>query len=632
MGDNGHLPGEQWDAVVVGSGFGGLVCAGYLAACGRRVLVLEQHDVAGGNAHAFRRRRAYEFDVGLHYVGDCGPGGILPAILSGLGLADRVAFRSLDPDGFDELALPGLDVRVPAGWDRYRDRLKRALPGDAEGIDAFAAICEAIGKEKHEALLADMDLDDPRMLKLMPLTGRWGRRTLHDLFEHCGLSARARAVLAAQSANYGSPPSATTVFTHVSVLDHYLRGAYYPVGGAQGLVAALVEALEARGGELRTRSRVERILVERGTARGVRLADGTEIEAPLVVSNADYPRTILELTGAEHFPPALVKRTRGATMRLPVAVLYAGLDRDFSDRPNANVWWHRGWDVEAAYREVAEGCPSGELPFAFLSFASLKDPESPHVCPPGHTNLQVMAPLALRYGGPEQGGYRRDPAYAAEKERVTELLLTAAERALGPIRDSVVHLETATALTHQRYISSTGGTPYGLATWGPFGMRPEARTSVKGLYVVGQSSRYGSGIVGVAISGILCAARVTGRRLLAEAHAGAVFTDPALLPERPADWDPMAVSRGAARRDRSVARTGRGTRGGGEPAVRAEGADRTGGAARIEGAARAASAPAGRAPRTRTDAATRPDPATRPDRAARTRTDNAPATVGDQPT
>ncbi|MFI0739136.1 phytoene desaturase family protein [Streptomyces sp. NPDC021100] len=561
MGDNGHRPGEQWDAVVVGSGFGGLVCAGYLAACGRRVLVLEQHDVAGGNAHAFRRRRAYEFDVGLHYVGDCGPGGILPAILSGLGLAGRVAFRALDADGFDELALPGLGVRVPVGWDRYRDRLKSALPEDAEAIDAFAAICEAIGKEKHEALLADMDLDDPRMLKLMPLTGRWGRRTLHDLFDHCGLSPRARTVLAAQSANYGSPPSTTSVFTHVSVLDHYLRGAYYPVGGAQGLVAALVEALEARGGELRTRSGVERILIERGTARGVRLADGTEIEAPLVVSNADYPRTILELAGAEHFPPALVKRTRNATMRLPVAVLYAGLDRDFSDRPNANLWWHNGWDVEAAYREVAEGCPSGELPFAFLSFASLKDPESPHVCPPGHTNLQVMAPLALRYGGPEQGGYRRDPAYAAEKERVTELLLTAAERALGPIRDSAVHLETATALTHQRYISSTGGTPYGLATWGPFGMRPEARTSVKGLYVVGQSSRYGSGIAGVAISGILCAARVTGRRLLAETHAGAVLTDPALLPERPADWDPMAVSRGAARRDRSVARAGRAARG-----------------------------------------------------------------------
>ncbi|MEK8104488.1 FAD-dependent oxidoreductase [Micromonospora sp. M12] len=74
---------RHWDAIVVGAGLGGLVCAAYLAADGRQVLVTEQHDVVGGNSHVFRRRRAYEFDVGVHYLGDCGPDGVLPAILAG---------------------------------------------------------------------------------------------------------------------------------------------------------------------------------------------------------------------------------------------------------------------------------------------------------------------------------------------------------------------------------------------------------------------------------------------------------------------------------------------------------------------------------------------------------------------
>ncbi|MGW4234852.1 FAD-dependent oxidoreductase, partial [Streptomyces sp. NPDC004980] len=84
--------GGHWDAVVVGAGLGGLTTAAYLATAGRRVLVLEQFSVVGGNSHVFRRRRSYEFDVGVHYLGDCAPGGVIPSVLGGLGLRDRVEF------------------------------------------------------------------------------------------------------------------------------------------------------------------------------------------------------------------------------------------------------------------------------------------------------------------------------------------------------------------------------------------------------------------------------------------------------------------------------------------------------------------------------------------------------------
>jgi phytoene dehydrogenase-like protein len=113
---------EQWDAVVVGSGLGGLACAAYLAAAGRRTLVLEAHYVAGGNSQVFRRRhrgRAYEFDVGLHYIGECGREGSITRILRGLGLAERVAFRPLD--GFStNPSTAGARPRSPSGWSASR--------------------------------------------------------------------------------------------------------------------------------------------------------------------------------------------------------------------------------------------------------------------------------------------------------------------------------------------------------------------------------------------------------------------------------------------------------------------------------------------------------------------------------
>ena len=546
-------PGGSYDAVVVGGGMGGLACAAYLAVAGRRVLLCEQHDVVGGNSQVFRRRRRYEFDVGVHYLGDCGPDGMIPAILAGVGAADRIDFRPMDPDGFDRLLLPGLTVDVPADWDRYTERLRAALPAEAEGVARCAAVIRAAA-------------DDLRAR----LTGRWqpgagadrelllqSSGTLGALFARCGLSPRAATLLAAQSGNYGSPPSSTPVSVHAAMLDHYLRGACYPVGGGQVLPATLVEVIEAHGGTVRTRCAVERIAVGPDRrVQGVLLAGGEQVRAPVVVSNADYRETVLRLCRGEGFPASVVARTEAATSRAAVAVVYLALDRPL-ELPNANLWCWQDDDVEACYAQALDPAAADpdRVPFAFLSFASLKDPDSRTVCPPGHSNFQVMTLVPPDDGG-DLGGYRRDPGYLTARARRTGAMLDAAERAIGPFRDRITHQESATALTNRRYVGGSSGSPYGFASWGGTGRRPDVRTSVAGLFVTGANTRHQSGIAGTAVGGVIAAGHVLDRPgLLHEVYAGAVLGDPDLLPSRDGDFDPLRVSRGVARCDaRGLAR------------------------------------------------------------------------------
>ncbi|WP_370939850.1 phytoene desaturase family protein [Amycolatopsis sp. cg13] len=541
---------SSWDAIVIGSGIGGLVCAGYLAAFGRRVLVLEQHDVAGGNCHMFRRRRSYEFDIGVHYLGDCGPGGLLPSLLAGLGVGDRVRFRRLDPDGFDRIVLPGLRFDVPESWSRYGDRLLETFPAEAAGLREYLAICGEI------AAAARYSASSRPVLGNSAAVVRWSRRGLSRLFDHCGLSVAARTVLAAQSGNYASSPANTVVAAHIRMLDDYLTGgAYYPEGGGQMLAAALVEQLETHGGQLRTKARAARILIEHGRVAGVELADGEILRAPLVVSNADYRRTVLELCGGrENLPEGIVRRTEDAVMRLPLVTSYAVVDTELPEASEANIWYWPSGDVESAYSRTEAG-QFDELPFVFISSASHKDPGNPAVCPPGYTNLQIMTACPPGYeqwgvtDGPASGlRYRRVAEYRAAKEKLAACLLDRAEEVLGPFRDRIVYLESATPLTQERYTLATGGAAYGLQSWGPHGRRPDVRTAVEGLFVAGQDI-HGGGVVGAAVGGAQCAEAILDRPVLAEAYDGAVFADRALLPERGHDWDPLRISRGQARRD-----------------------------------------------------------------------------------
>ena len=540
---------ERWDAIVIGSGLGGLTAAAYLCAAGRRTLVLEAHYVAGGNSQVFRRRigdRSYEFDVGIHYIGECGRDGLITSVLHGVGLAERVVFRPLDPDGYSTLVFPDFTFRVPVGWDRYRARLIETFPEEVEGVGRVVDILREVGEEgrrlqREEIQMRDVATEAPRFLE-------WGLRPVSELFSAHRLSPRASAVLLGEQATYAVRPSKTPVVVQAGISHHFLRGAFYPEGGGQVMAGRMIEAIRAYGGEVRTRSPVTRIRVEKGRVAGVVLGKtGEEIDANVVVSNADLKRTILDLVGASHFAPATVERVRSFRMATPLFCVYLGLDVDLAALgiPNSNHFFLGTYDIEGLYDRI----DAGEIPadtVAYVTAATLKDPVSRHFAPKGYSNLQIMtlAPGSHEIWNvdrsPVEGGrYHRDPEYRRRKRQVMDQMIATAERVMPGIGEHIDWKEAASPVTQERFTRSTGGTSYGIALStdqvGPFRIGPA--TEIPGLFLCGASAPSGPGIAGVMRGGVSAAGAVLEVDLLRMVLEGRILGDVNRLPEIRPEWD-----------------------------------------------------------------------------------------------
>ncbi|MCO4763390.1 MAG: NAD(P)/FAD-dependent oxidoreductase [Myxococcales bacterium] len=520
------LPSAEVDVAIIGAGPGGLTAGAYLAQHGLKVALFDQHYVAGGCMTMFERGRGderYRFDVGLHYIGDCGPDGEIPRLLKGVGLA--IDYVEMNRDGFDTLVFPDFRFGIPAGLERYRQRLHEYFPKEKRGIDRYCRFLsevntigrkvEAPGKKSRFGLLREIATSGR-------LLARYRNAPIGALLDSCTKDPKLKAVMLGQSGDYGLPPSKVSALLHAGLANHYFEGAYYPKGGGQVISDELADHIEKAGGSIHLRCGVERVLIENGKAVGVRTeakkGEQHDIRAKVVLSNADLKQTLLGLVGPEHLPSEWITRTEGFEMGGAIFMTYLGIRGDLAEKgmTNTNYWCFDDYDTEAFYREVRAGGiirPRG----CYVTSTSFKDPDTPSHSPDGVTSVEIMALVpgkASDWGVDpaliDSGKYRKQPAYIDTKQRLEDDLVRRLDELFPGAGDDVVFRESATPVTHSRYTRASDGTGYGLAaTPSQFlDKRPGYRGPIEGLYLCGASTRAGHGIVGAMKSGYSAAFRI----------------------------------------------------------------------------------------------------------------------------
>ncbi len=497
------------DAVVIGSGMGGLAAAALLARLhGRRVLVLERHWRAGGFTHTFSRPGGWRWDVGVHYVGAeverPGTGRDLFRVVTG----GRLAWTRM-PDPFERLVFPGLEFDIRAGRERFAADLSAAFPAEAQAIRRYLRDVRRTAGWTAVLGMRGVAPEPVRRLAAALLSGRGrlARRTVRSVLDERFRDERLKAVLGARWGDWGLPPGRSAFLPHAVVHAHYLEGGYYPSGSAASIAEGAAAVVADSGGEVRVRAEVERILVERGRAVGVRLASGEEIRAPAVISDAGARATFLRLL-PEEVPVPFRDALRRAERGMAHVSLYLGL-RESPARlgvKGENFWIHDALDHDSLWDrrgEVLEGRP----PQVYLSFPSMKDPEAR-----GHTAEIVTAVDGADFrrwaGTPWK---RRGSDYEDLKARIAEGLLGAVERRLPGFRSLVAFQELSTPLSTEQFTGHAAGEIYGI----PF--TPERldmhflqpRTPVPGLFLTGADALM-LGVMGAAMSGLMTAAAVAG--------------------------------------------------------------------------------------------------------------------------
>lgn len=483
---------EDFDDIVIGTGMGGLTVGALLAREGRRVLMLEAHDVPGGYAHTFRMRE-YRFCAQVHYIFNCGEGESVHALLDALGLAEEVPFVRLDVEGFDHVVVDGERVRIPNGWPKFRDRMIRRYPEAAVPLREYFRIVAVIADELDQTPDRLTPFVVAKSLYRQRHLIRYLRWTLEDLYDHVKMPPRLRAILAGQCGDYLLPPRDVSLLLHVALVFNYDRGAYYPKKHFFHFVESITRYITSRPGcAVLLEHEVERIHVERGRVAGVTTRGGKRFTAARYISNAD-PKLTARLAGPQNFSrrdaPYLDYEYSSGTITMYLAV--RGLDLREHGFGSFNVWHYPHEDINRIYDDQLLRHDLSN-PWLFLSTPTLHSSE-PGLCPPGEQILEIAT--SCDHARFERLRREDRRAYNLEKKKIRETILDLLEaRYIPGLRAHLVFRLVGTPATNERFCWAPAGNSYGSSlTPANVGLRRKPwRTSLENLWMVNATAGFPS--------------------------------------------------------------------------------------------------------------------------------------------
>ena len=503
----GNVLGEnEFDAIIIGSGLGGLSCAAAFARQGFKPLIIEQHTKVGGYATTFMRPSGFVFDVSLHST-TVGERNGIHNLIPGFPEIEEVEFEPL-PNAY-RMIFPDYDIRVPQkNITAYINNLKELFPEEITGIDGIFEDMEGITKDIRKYSIAGGKVNMNNFAKDFPYLVKSFNLTWGNLVDARIKNPKLKAIVSSLWGYYGLPPSKLSPYYYAMPTFGYLKnGGYYPRGKSQKISNAFEKFIEEHGGKVMTGSRVEKILTKENTAYGVATGDGKEYTAKVVISNANTFDTFNKMLDDKSVLKEYLARMEKLSVSLSCFQVFLGLKKDLVKETgitDAEIFYNTGYDDDAGY-EIMKNAELEKGGYGLMLYDNVYKGYSPE----GKNTLNILTIQGFDHWEKYKDDYFKNnkEEYNKEKERMADILIDKVESTVLPgLRDAIEVKEIGTPLTNMRYTSNYRGAIYGFdQTLDNSGnTRLGHSTPIKNLYLSGAWTKPGHGYGGVIYSGLEC--------------------------------------------------------------------------------------------------------------------------------
>ena len=513
---------DHYDVVIIGSGIGGLTTAALLSLLGQKVCVLEQHYTAGGYTHSYERN-GYEWDVGVHYIGEVHkPYSTLRRVFDVIS-QNRLQWAEMEPV-YDRIFLGDEAFDFVAGRENFIQSLEEAFPDESEAIHTYVDLIRKISSSTPR-FFAGQGMP-PSVGKLYNrvrshLVPDEFYKTTREVLEGLTGNQKLISVLTGQWGDYGQVPADSAFFMHALIAKHFLSGGAYPVGGSSEIARSIIPTIQSAGGEVFTYADVDEVIVSGNRAVGVRMADGSEIKAAKVVSNAGFMPTMT------HLLPESARQALGSDQWVDQVqhssahlCLYAGFKgtKEELNLDTTNLWIYPDGDHEGNVEAFLNNSDA-PFPLIYISFPSAKDPSWEERYPRKSTvEIVTVAKRGWFEQWQETAWGKRGEDYEAFKERLAQRMLEQLFKHRPQLRGSLDFYELSTPLSTSFFQKNDKGEIYGLDH---FVDRFEHSflhpvTPLKGFYLTGADVMT-AGVGGAMMGGVMAACAMEGikaRRVL----------------------------------------------------------------------------------------------------------------------
>lgn len=413
--------------IIIGSGFGGLVCGLLLSRAGKDITIIERQKQPGGCLQSYRRE-GYAFDTGMHYVGGLAEGQPLHHLFADLGLL-ALHWHKLDPEGFDRVTIGGDTFAFAEGYDRFAETLAEQFPQQRTALHEYADL-----------------------LRTLPPMQEIGETAAYDYLARSFKDELLINVLAGTSLKTELRRESLPLFHFAHGQSSYIQGSWRLQGDGGLIVSTLISAIEANGGQVCCNAEVAELKEHNGVITAAICSNGESYEGDVFISDVHPVLTfgwVKQSTVLKNLFRRRINMLNNTYGMFTASLLLKPHTLPYFNH-NKYIFRHANvWDEPNAGGRVDRVMVSARVP----------EDGSSHV-----RQIDLLTPMLWTLCQPWENTKvgQRGEDYNAIKQRMAEECIALAERQLPGLTGAIDKVFTSTPLTYRDYTLSPCGSAYGL--------------------------------------------------------------------------------------------------------------------------------------------------------------------------